>query len=277
MTTGMYACFVFCMALYGRFWIVRHQIKPISEKACIGILDQVKFCQALWRAIIYGVTSALAVSCMIWDGSEWMHDSTLFWKGWPNHDVTQYTLFVYAAYLGIYVHHIIILCWDSVGGDFLALLLHHFIVLAIVFVSLVFHFTRVGIFTMALHDASDVFLEIARCFNYARRKHPQLSMGADVSFAVFAASFAYLRLYVFPTRVVYSVAFDACAHVLRPEQERLGRKFTPLECWQHPYSVFFLTLLCVLQGLQIFWGAKILRVLVKVVCGDQLDDPREED
>ena len=120
---------------------------------------------------------------------------------------------LYALYVGLYIHQLVFLFIDTRSSDFVQLIIHHAITLFIVFASWLVGFTRVGSFTMVLHDCSDVFLELAKCFNYCQKQHPKLSTGADVTFVIFAVSFFYLRLYIYPTRVVASAAFTACQHV----------------------------------------------------------------
>lgn len=50
---------------------------------------------------------------------------------------------------------------------------------------------------MVLHDFSDPWLECAKLFNYLR-----ITAGANVAFGVFALSFVYLRIWVFPRHII---------------------------------------------------------------------------
>ena len=113
----------------------------------------------------------------------------------------------------------------------------------------------------------------ARCLRAARaQEHPRLSTGADVSFVVFAITFFALRLYVYPTRVLMSAVHDACGYVsCVPPAEATWQR-----CMHFPgYWVFVLPLVA-LQGLQIFWGWKVLGVIATVISGKPLEDPRED-
>ncbi|GAU19945.1 hypothetical protein TSUD_95500 [Trifolium subterraneum] len=56
---------------------------------------------------------------------------------------------------------------------------------------------RIGSIILALHDASDVFLEAAKVFKYSGRE-----FGASVFFAFFAISWLVLRLIFFPFWVI---------------------------------------------------------------------------
>ena len=208
---------------------------------------------------------------MLFNEFDWTHDSLYFWKGWPNIDSTAEMQFMYAMYLAFYVHFLILVFLDTRSSDFVALVVHHVITLAITASSWTMRFTQVGCFTMALYDVSDIFLEIAKCFNYSQRLHPRLSTGADVSFFVFATSFFYLRLYVFPVRIVHSIFFQACEHVTC-----VGNPWPIEKCLRTGAAIGFVPIVLALQLLQLFWAWKIIGVVASVVRGKPLEDPRDE-
>ena len=110
-----------------------------------------KFSEAAWRALIYAFACAWAARASLLGDEElpWLGDSELFWKGWPNHEVTAEMSSIYALYLGLYVHQVVYLFLDTKTSDFPALLAHHFITMSIVVGSWSVSFTRIGAFTMA--------------------------------------------------------------------------------------------------------------------------------
>ncbi|MBA0716992.1 hypothetical protein Goshw_015905, partial [Gossypium schwendimanii] len=65
------------------------------------------------------------------------------------------------------------------------------------------NFFRIGSIILALHDASDVFLEAAKVFKYSEREH-----GASACFGLFAISWLVLRLIIFPFWVIKSSSYD---------------------------------------------------------------------
>lgn len=58
-------------------------------------------------------------------------------------------------------------------------------------------FFRIGSVVLAVHDASDVFLEGAKIFKYSGNE-----VGASVLFGMFAVSWLILRLVIFPFWVI---------------------------------------------------------------------------
>ena len=266
---------VFLVATLARFVTFKLILGPIASAACPGVAAEKtrrKFREAAWRSCLYAVACGWACNVLLLgDDLPWMRESELFWKGWPDQIVTRAMVSIYELYLGLYVHQLVFLFLDTRTSDFPALVFHHVVTLSIVVASWSVGFTRVGAFTMVLHDVSDVFLELAKCFNYAKTAHPKLSLGADVSFVVFAITFFALRLGVYPVRVVYSAAFEACGHVSCIEPPTLAN------CMPTVTYMVFLPLLLALQILQLFWGWKIIGVITTVLRGKELEDPRDDE
>ena len=278
------AAWVFIYTTLARIAMIQVVLAPLARK-CVGISKgpkdarmRTKFEEASWRMCIYAAACGWAAHLFIphTDSMPWLQDSMEFWRGWPLHEVSDGMYSLYVLYVGFYVHQIIFLFLDIKSSDFEAMLVHHLITLTIVLGSWFGNFTRIGSFVMLLHDFSDVFLEMAKCFNYSQKEHPWMSTGADVTFVVFALSFFYLRLYIYPTRVLHSMVHPsgACTHA--------GCMLSGLdpswsECIKQPAYQFFAPGLLGLQLLQIFWGVKVLGVIKTVVLGKPLEDPREEE
>lgn len=264
---------VFIVAPLARLIVFKMVLEPLSA-AAVGanaLKDRKKFQEAAWRATLYAVACSFAAKAMLFPPVSWLEDSTLFWKGWPEQELTSDMRLIYALYMGLYVHQLVFLFTDTRSSDFAALVLHHCITLFLVFCSWLTDFTRIGSFIMVLHDCSDIFLEVAKCFNYSQKKHPAFSTGADVAFVVFAVTFFYLRLYIYPTRAVYSAAVQACEHVTC-----VDAPFPLSECATTKAFWLFLPALAALQGLQVFWGWKIIGVITTVLRGKPLEDPRDD-
>ncbi|KAG6530346.1 hypothetical protein ZIOFF_012574 [Zingiber officinale] len=65
-------------------------------------------------------------------------------------------------------------------------------------------FFRIGTIILALHDASDVFLEAAKLFKYSEKE-----LAASVCFGFFAISWLLLRLVYFPFWIIKSSSYDS--------------------------------------------------------------------
>ena len=235
---------------------------PLARSRCFG---------ALRRGTIHAWTCALVVGVSGGELFGVYHDTTLFWTSWPS-DMDDASYASYVAYLAAYIHHLVDTQFHDVrGSDYHALLFHHVVVVVALLGSYTMRFTTIAVFTMTLFDGSDVLLELAKCFNYAQAAHPSVGILADASFALFALSFAFFRLYVFPVCVIRSVLFEACARLAC---------FAPTgfaQCMHTWTAAFFVPLLLALWGLQVFWFAKIAQVIRKALQGVPLNDPRDDE
>jgi len=72
----------------------------------------------------------------------------------------------------------------------------------ITYTCCIYSFFRIGSIILALHDASDVFMEAAKVFKYSGRE-----FGASVCFGFFAVSWLILRLIFFPFWVIKATRF----------------------------------------------------------------------
>ncbi len=202
----------------------------------------------------------------------WAGDMTMCYRGWPfleSHQLLSDLLkWYYQIELGCYVHQ---LMWTEVGRkDSTEMIIHHVATIFLVMWSWCANLTRIGTVTMFLHDLSDIFLESAKCINYASlsKGRKWLSSYCDGTFAVFAITFFVTRLYYFPRYCVFGFIFDA------------PRAFNDRTDW-YGYKIFG-ALLTTLQVLHIFWFyliAKMIYGLMKKgeVEGDVRSDAEDED
>lgn len=72
----------------------------------------------------------------------------------------------------------------------------------ITYTCCIYSFFRIGSIILALHDASDVFMEAAKVFKYSGRE-----FAASVCFGFFAVSWLILRLIFFPFWVIKATRF----------------------------------------------------------------------
>jgi len=232
-----------------------------------------KFREAAWRCCAYSIDCVLGLWVLLFaDGrpKPWMWDDDAFVAGWPHHEVTADMTLMYAVGIGLYLHQVHGVLTDVRMKDFPIMLTHHVVTLALLVFTWYMRYFRGGSFVITIHDFSDIFLESAKCMNYAKRAHPGAYHASTALFAVFAASFYYLRLWIYPKRIVWLAitrGCDTCA------------------CWPDAYpggwgcgAKFYLIIgfFCTLTVLQAIWGFAIAKLLYKiVVLGEEAEDIRE--
>ncbi|KAL5974448.1 hypothetical protein ACLOJK_031113 [Asimina triloba] len=122
-------------------------------------------------------------------------------------------------------------------------------------------FVRVGSIVLALHDMSDIFLEIGKMSKYGGYEGV-----ASFAFLLFVASWIILRLTYFPFWVIHSTSYEVLLTLDKEKHKVEG----PI------YYYIFNTLLICLLVLHIYWWVLIYRMLVKQIKarGQLSDDVR---
>lgn len=228
----------------------------------------VKFVEAFWRALFYTMFSVLGYYALfVPETAEWIVDSSKNWIGWPYHEVTSAVRFYYQIELGCYFHQ---LAWTEVSrSDSLEMISHHIITILLLIASYLSNYTRVGVTILLLHDISDIFLEVAKVFNYTSKapgRDWMKSFLVDPIFAVFAITFFITRLYLYPRVILTSM---------------LTEGYNAFGCeWGGCY--FYCGLLFSLQFLHLFWFYLIGRMIYKMLftkdgtTKDERSDDEEE-
>ena len=66
-----------------------------------------------------------------------------------------------------YFYYIIIFRWTEVTrSDALEMIVHHLVTIALILLSYLTRFSRIGASILLVHDFADIFLEMGKCFNY---------------------------------------------------------------------------------------------------------------
>ncbi|XP_016445147.1 alternaria stem canker resistance protein 1 [Nicotiana tabacum] len=225
-----------------------------------------KFKESAWK-LVYFLSAeilALAVTC----NEPWFTNTRYFWSGpgdlvWPDLKMKLKLkgLYMYAG--GFYLYSIFaLLYWETRRKDFAAQMVHHITTVSLIVLSYIFGLTRVGAVVLAIHDGSDVFMEIAKMSRYSGFQRI-----ADRFFLIFALSFASLRIICFPFWVLRSTCYEILFIV---DTEKHRAEGTIL-------YFLFNSLLVGLLVLHIFWMRLILRMVNGLITkGHITDDVRSD-
>nr|CDS17732.1 lag1 longevity assurance 1 [Echinococcus granulosus] len=176
---------------------------------------------------------------------------------------------LYMFQIGFYAHSFYAaLRLDVRRKDTSVLLIHHVLTIALLSFSFFAKFHRVGLLVLFLHDISDVILELGKFFIAVRSKYPEyanrLEHIANCLFAAFVLTWFYLRIYLFPTKVIYGTTW--------------GVYLTHLDREAY-FFLFFNTMLTTLYLLHIYWSYFIVVMLCKIAIGrmPKIEDERDFD
>mmetsp|Transcript_35947 Transcript_35947/g.77575 ORF Transcript_35947/g.77575 Transcript_35947/m.77575 type:complete len:173 (+) Transcript_35947:2-520(+) len=144
------------------------------------------------------------------------------------------------------------------------MILHHLITIALITISFLNNFTRIGSVILLLHDVADVFLEAGKVLNYISKAKggKWLAPIVDSIFGLFAVSFFVTRLVLYPRYILWSMSTEGYGH--------FGGGW--------PVGWSFVVLLFALQFLHIFWFYLIMRMVVKICSTGTVEkDERSDD
>ncbi|MED6180324.1 Ceramide synthase loh2 [Stylosanthes scabra] len=202
-----------------------------------------KCSESMWKLLYYATAEAYILKNIYQE--PWFTDSKLYFIDWPNHELKSPVRFYYLMQCGFYIYSIAaILTWETRRKDFAVMFSHHVITVMLIAGSYVTSFFRVGSIILAIHDASDVFMEAAKVFKYSERE-----FGASLFFGLFALSWLILRLIFFPFWVIRATSIDLIDHL------NLGEAYPTMLYYM------FNTLLIMLLIFHLYWWMLICAMI----------------
>ncbi|THU70332.1 hypothetical protein C4D60_Mb08t23880 [Musa balbisiana] len=178
-----------------------------TEKLSTGIDSRRKkinkFKESAWKFVYFLSGELLALSVTY--NEPWLTNTRYFWVGpgnqvWPDQKIKLKLKFVYMYVAGFYTYSIFaLLFWETRRSDFGVSMSHHMATVVLIVLSYIFRFARVGSVVLAIHDASDVFLEMGKMSKYSG-----CELLANATFLLFVASWIILRLIYYPLWILRS-------------------------------------------------------------------------
>lgn len=171
-----------------------------------------------------------------------------------SYEVKMYILGQYAFYF----HALVVIgILETRRKDYLEMCIHHIATIGLMTLARGHAFLHIAITVLVIHDFSDIFLYLAKVFNYCK-----FEAVTNVTFAIFALSFAVARLGYFPC-VIYTWI----------TQCRVAAPHAPLYVY-YATIIGFVTLVF----LHVFWFRSILKMVFEALGAGKLDrDPRSDD
>jgi ceramide synthetase len=218
-----------------------------------------KILESGWQAAYYACSSLYGIVVLVLYS---IHTkSTLEWMQHDGSDADMIWLYYYVSF-GYYLHASIALFYEQRKKDFVETLVHHAVTLMLLSFSWANNLVLIGSVLIILHDLSDPLLHSAKIFNYVRAQRV-----CDTLFVLFAVSFAAMRLYVLPVRILAPMLSDQAVYSILAERSSI------------PHVYYLVNaMLFALMSLHIFWFYLILRVVHRfVLAGKAEKDVRSED
>lgn len=226
----------------------------------------IKYKESAWKCVYYTTAELLALAVTY--NEPWFKQTKWFYLGpgdqiWPNLTAKLKLKVLYAFSSGFYSYSIFaLLFWETRRKDFGVSMTHHVGTLALLIVSYKVNLQRAGSVILAVHDASDVFLEIGKLTKYSG-----LDYVPEIAFGLFALSWLLLRLLYFPLVLIRSTSYE-CLQIVDKENYKNG-----------PLLYYILnTLLICLLVLHFYWWLLIWRMIRRQIqnSGKVSDDVRSD-
>lgn len=250
-----------------RFFLDRFVFEKVGRRLIFGKGMQVvenetderkkkirKFKESAWKCVYF--LSAEILALVVTYNEPWFTKTKYFWVGpgnqrWPDqkYKLKLKGLYMYAG--GFYTYSIFALIfWETRRSDFGVSMSHHVASSILIVLSYIFRFARIGSIVLALHDASDVFLEVGKMSKYSGAEAL-----ASFSFVLFVLSWVLLRLIYYPFWILWSTSYEVI-QTLDKEKHKVDGPI---------YYYIFNFLLFSLLVLHIYWWVLMYRMLVKQI------------
>ena len=166
-----------------------------------------KFTDQMWQLTIHASMAALEYYILfVEDGVQpWWHSPRALWEPHPisgqqnKPSIHLLYLLQMAIWLVTCFQHRFV---EEKHKDYFLMFAHHLVTIALVGCSYSYNYLRVGVVVLYLHDVSDVLGDLTKIFNYCKLEGARGLFLLEMCFAALLYSWAYYRLYLFPTKVI---------------------------------------------------------------------------
>jgi len=220
-------------------------------------------------AVVYNVVMGSTAVYAMYHLPTWYFRTEYFWLSYPQWRLPgimkTYYLLEFAYWCQQFL--LITLRVEKPRKDFTELVLHHIVTVWLIGGSYLVNLPYVGNAVFITMDWSDVFLSLAKCFNYL-----QMEKTKTVAFGWFTIVWTYLRHYL-NIIILWSIwtEFDLIPKHTRKWSPKDGVWLVPSMKYHIFAPMFLLQLLCV------FWYVLIWRILLRAIFSSTLDDERSDD
>ncbi|KAL1198402.1 ASC1-like protein [Cardamine amara subsp. amara] len=220
----------------------------------------VKFKESAWKCLCSFSVETFALYVTFRE--PWFKDTRCFWLGpgdqiWPDQQIKlkMKGMYMFVGGLNVYAFFALFF-WETRRSDFKVMLVHHIVTSFLIILSFVFRFARIGSVILALHEISDVFLEMGKMCKYSGAETM-----TSVSFLLFLLSWTALRLIYYPFWVLWSTSYESIKVKQDLDKKNMMKTGPPLVVFYYVFN----TLLYCLQILHIYWWVLICRVLIRQI------------
>lgn len=258
-------------------WLHRNGFTdPARPPALESPAQMAKFQDQCWQFVVHLSMALTEAYIFASHGERNYYETTKYaWSPplWEQtHDAV--TVNIYYAQLAVWIYTAVICVWfEERRRDFLQMLGHHVVTIALVGISCFFEQYRGGLLVLYIHDASDIFVDTLKLTNYLKLEGRRGWFASEVTFLLMVGTWMYYRLYVFPMRIFYSSVFESHQYSIPGYPGGWW-----INLWPETVYLLFpeLCFLVILQCLHVWWFFLMLRILYKLATASAREASREE-
>ncbi|KAI8967638.1 TLC domain-containing protein [Mycotypha africana] len=192
-------------------------------------------------------------------------DSSQYWIGYPHILMSKRMKLYYLMQFAFWIQQLYTIHIEKRRKDHFAMLSHHIITLVLISSSYYTNFTRIGNAVLCCMDFADILLALAKMLKYIG-----FSFVCDIAFGLFALAWPITRHGLF-SMIIWSTTVEPEKYLDMKWEPEKGKYFTPFT--QKIYILLFILLNC----LMFYWFAMIVKVIIKVLQGNNAEDSRSDD
>ncbi|RKP36242.1 TLC domain-containing protein [Dimargaris cristalligena] len=221
-----------------------------------------RFCEQCWSVLYYSASWSLGMYIMY--HSDYWLDTRHFWIGYPHKQLSGLFKFYYLSQIGFWIQQIFVLHVEKRRRDYVEMFVHHILTNTLLIASYYTNFVRIGHAVLCIMDVADIFLCSAKAFRYI-----QMQALCDVLFGLFVIVW-------FATR---HGLFLVIGHSVMTEPEQYNPYLWDPDngiYYTHEVRYMFIGLMGLLQVVLLIWAYFIVKVLYRVLTGNNAHDNRSD-
>lgn len=262
-------CFVFFYMIFFTFlrdFIMDVFIRPFALRVVHTKHKQARIMEQVFYIIYYGISGPFGLYIM--HGSDlWLFKTSTMYETYPDFNNSYLYKIFYLGQAAFWTQQACVLALqlEKPRKDYYELIFHHIVTLLLIWLSYVFHFTKMGLAIYITMDVSDCLLALSKTLNYLD------SPLTPVAFVIFMFTWIYLR-HVVNIRILWSVLTE----FRTVGNYTLNFATQQYKCWISLIIVFIL--IFALQLVNSYWLFLIFRILYRLIFnGIQADERSEEE
>ncbi|CAL9730737.1 ceramide synthase Lac1p [Monosporozyma unispora] len=260
-------CFVFFYMIFFTFlrdFIMDVFIRPFALRVADTKHKQKRIMEQTFYIIYYGISGPFGLYIMY--GTDlWLFKTKTMYATYPDFNNPYLYKIFYLGQAAFWTQQACVLALqlEKPRKDYYELIFHHIVTLLLIWLSYVFHFSKMGLAIFITMDISDCLLALSKTLNYL-----DSSLTAPI-FIIFMFTWIYLR-HVINIKILWSVLTE-----FRTVGEyRLNFAVQQYKCWISLIIVFLL--IFALQLVNLYWLFLIFRILYRLLFKGIQADERSE-